>query len=98
MKESICLRLREDCGVGMLPRKLPQPAVQKHSLYIALQCLLNPGDEVILPVPYWVSYIEMIRMSGGIPVMVEAGHEQDFKITPGTAGCCNHRQKPRRSF
>lgn len=82
LKESICLRLREDCGVEYAPAEIAAASGAKHSLYIALQCLLNPGDEVILPVPYWVSYIEMIRMSGGIPVMVEAGHEQDFKITP----------------
>ena len=43
--------------------------------------MLNPGDEVILPAPYWVSYIEMIRMCGAVPVVIESTHKEDFKIT-----------------
>ena len=53
----------------------------KHSLFIALSALTNPGDEIILPAPYWVSYYEMIKMTGGVPVVVSAGEEQNFKIT-----------------
>ena len=44
--------------------------------------LVNPGDEVILPAPYWVSYIELIQMVGGVPVVVEATEAEHFKITP----------------
>ena len=44
--------------------------------------LVNDGDEVIVPAPYWVSYPEMVKLAGGEPVIVEAGIEQDFKITP----------------
>jgi aspartate aminotransferase len=53
----------------------------KHNVFIALTVLLNPGEEVILPAPYWVSYYEMIKMAGGVPVVVSAGEKQDFKIT-----------------
>ena len=53
----------------------------KHSLFIALTAITNPGDEIILPAPYWVSYYEMIKMTGGTPVVVSAGEEQNFKIT-----------------
>jgi len=53
----------------------------KHNLYAALRTLVNPGDEVILPAPYWVSYDEMIAMVGGVSVIVNAGEEQHFKIT-----------------
>lgn len=53
----------------------------KHSLFIALTAITNPGDEIILPAPYWVSYYEMIKMTGGTPVVVSAGEEQSFKIT-----------------
>lgn len=53
----------------------------KHNLYVALRTLVNPGDEVILPAPYWVSYDEMIAMVGGVSVIVNAGEEQHFKIT-----------------
>ena len=53
----------------------------KHNLYIALAVLLNPGDEVILPAPFWLSYDEMIRMAGGVSVIVNAPESQNFKIT-----------------
>ena len=53
----------------------------KHSVYIALAAITNPGDEIIIPAPFWVSYYEMVRMVGGTPVIVEAGEEQNFKIT-----------------
>lgn len=53
----------------------------KHNLFIALTAITNPGDEIILPAPYWVSYYEMIKMTGGTPVVVSAGEEQNFKIT-----------------
>ena len=53
----------------------------KHNLYAALRTLVNPGDEVILPAPYWVSYDEMIAMVGGVSVIINAGEDQHFKIT-----------------
>lgn len=53
----------------------------KHSLFIALTAITNPGDEIVLPAPYWVSYYEMIKMTGGTPVVVSAGEDQNFKIT-----------------
>ena len=53
----------------------------KHNLYAALRTLVNPGDEVILPAPYWVSYDEMIAMVGGVSVIINAGEEQNFKVT-----------------
>ena len=53
----------------------------KHVVYLTLAVLVDPGDEVILPAPYWVSYLEMIRLFGGKPVVVTAGEDQGFKIT-----------------
>ena len=53
----------------------------KHNLYAALRVLVNPGDEVILPAPFWVSYDEMIAMVGGVSVILHAGEDQHFKIT-----------------
>lgn len=53
----------------------------KHNLYVALRVLVNPGDEVILPAPFWVSYDEMIAMVGGVSVILHAGEDQHFKIT-----------------
>ena len=49
---------------------------------MALRALVNPGDEVILPAPYWVSYIELIRMVGGVPVVIDTTEAEQFKITP----------------
>lgn len=54
----------------------------KQSFYNLVQALLNPGDEVIIPAPYWVSYPDMVLLADGIPVIVQAGLEQQFKITP----------------
>ena len=82
LKEAICYRLQQDFGVQYTPAEIAVASGAKHNLYIALQCLLNPGDEVILPAPYWVSYIEMIRMARGVPVVIPATHEEHFKITP----------------
>ena len=53
----------------------------KQVLYEALCVLLNPGDEVILPAPFWVSYYELIRMAGGVPVVVTATEAEDFKLS-----------------
>ena len=53
----------------------------KVSIYIALRCLLNPGDEVILPAPYWVTYEEAIKMCGGVPVFINTKEENRFKLT-----------------
>ena len=54
----------------------------KHAVYIAMRALINPGDEVILPAPYWVSYIELIKIMGAVPVVVSAGEAEGFKLTP----------------
>ena len=53
----------------------------KHLVYLALRAVVNPGDEVILPAPYWVSYIELIKMVGGVPVVVTATEAEHFKLT-----------------
>ena len=81
LKEAICYRMQQDFGVTYTPAEIAVASGAKHSLFIALQCLLNPGDEVVLPAPYWVSYVEMIRMCGAIPVIIETTHAEDFKIT-----------------
>ena len=54
----------------------------KHALYTLFQVLLNDGDEVIIPTPYWVSYPEQVKLAGGIPVFIEGFENNQFKITP----------------
>ena len=82
LRKAICQRLKEDCGVEYAPAEVSVSNGAKPCVYVALRALVNPGDEVILPAPYWVSYIELIRMVGGVPVVVEATEAEHFKITP----------------
>lgn len=82
LRKAACQRLREDCGLDYTPTQIVAASGAKHSVYIALQVLVDPGDEVILPAPFWVSYYELIKMAGGIPVIVTATEAEDFKLTP----------------
>lgn len=80
LRKAIAQRLKEDCGVDYDYTQIVVASGAKHSVYIALAAITNPGDEIIIPAPFWVSYYEMVRMVGGTPVIVEAGEEQNFKI------------------
>ena len=82
LRKAICQRLKEDCGVEYEHTQVAVSNGAKPCVYVALRALVNPGDEVILPAPYWVSYIELIRMVGGVPVVVDASEAEQFKITP----------------
>lgn len=81
LKEAVCYRMKEDCGLDYRPENCFVASGAKHNVYLALQALLNPGDEVILPAPFWVSYIEMIRLAGGTPVVIYADASAHFKMT-----------------
>ena len=82
LREAVAARLLADCSISYTPEQIVVASGAKHSIYIALQTLLNPGDEVILPAPYWVTYEEAIRMSGGTPIIITANESNNFKITP----------------
>ena len=82
LRKAVCARLKNDCGLDYDYTQITVASGAKHNVFIALVALLNPGDEVILPAPYWVSYYEMIQMAGGVPVVVTAEESADFKITP----------------
>lgn len=82
LKEAICARMKADCGVEYAPSQVVVSSGAKHMVYLALRALVNPGDEVILPTPAWVSYYELIRMVGGTPVTVNATEAEDFKLSP----------------
>ena len=81
LRKAIAQRLKTDCGVDYDYTQIVIASGAKHSVYIALAAITNPGDEIIIPAPFWVSYYEMVRMVGGTPVIVQAGEDQDFKIT-----------------
>jgi aspartate aminotransferase len=82
LKDAICRKFKRDNNLDYKPANVVVSTGAKQSLYNIAQCMLNDGDEVILPAPYWVSYYEIIKMSGGIPVEVPTSVESDFKITP----------------
>lgn len=81
LRKAIANRLKADCGLDYDYTQIVVASGAKHSVYIALAAITNPGDEIIIPAPFWVSYYEMVRMVGGTPVIVEAGESQNFKIT-----------------
>ncbi|HJB57508.1 MAG TPA: aminotransferase class I/II-fold pyridoxal phosphate-dependent enzyme, partial [Candidatus Flavonifractor intestinipullorum] len=72
LRKAICARMLADCGISYQPNQVVATNGAKHAVYLALRALVNPGDEVILPAPYWVSYYELIKMVGGVPVVVTA--------------------------
>jgi aspartate aminotransferase len=82
LKEAICRKFKRDNDLEYKPSNVVVSTGAKQSLYNIAQVMLNDGDEVILPTPYWVSYYEIIKMSGGIPVEVPTSIDNDFKMTP----------------
>jgi len=82
LKEAICRKFKRDNELDYKPSNIVVSTGAKQSLYNIAQVMINEGDEVILPAPYWVSYYEIVKMAGGIPVEVPTTIESDFKITP----------------
>lgn len=94
LREAICQRVQKDTGVHYEPSQICVTSGAKHNVYIALQAIVNAGDEVILPAPYWVTYAEAIRMAGGVPAIVETTEATGFKLTPEMlAGAITTRTK-----
>jgi aspartate aminotransferase len=82
LKEAICAKFARDNHLGYTPDQVSVGTGGKQVLYNAFMATLNPGDEVIVPAPYWVSYPDMVLLAGGTPVTVAAGIESAFKMTP----------------
>jgi aspartate aminotransferase len=82
LKDAICRKFKRDNNLDYKPGNIVVSTGAKQSLFNIAQVMLNEGDEVILPAPYWVSYFEIIKIAGGIPVEVPTSVESDFKITP----------------
>lgn len=82
LRKAICDKLKKENGLDYKPEQIVCSNGAKQSVCNALLCVVNPGDEVIVPAPYWVSYFEMVKMAEGKNVIIEAGIDQDFKITP----------------
>lgn len=82
LKQAICAKFKRDNGLDYTPAQVSVASGGKQILYNALVATLNPGDEVIIPAPYWVSYPDMVLLAGGVPVFVEGPSQNAYKITP----------------
>ena len=82
LRQAICEKFKRDNGLEYSPDEIVVSTGAKQSIANAVLSLLNPGDEVIVPSPFWVSYIELLKLAETIPVVVKTTIEKDFKITP----------------
>ncbi|AIE60514.1 aspartate transaminase [Bacillus methanolicus MGA3] len=82
LRKAIVEKIKRDQGIDYDPSEIIVTVGGKHALYTLFQVILDEGDEVIIPTPYWVSYPEQVKLAGGVPVFVEGSEENEFKITP----------------
>lgn len=82
LRKAIAAKLSRENGLTFAPEQIVVGNGAKHALCNVILATVNPGDEVVIPVPAWVSYTEMVKLAEGTPVTVYAGMEQDFKISP----------------
>jgi len=81
LKRSVAAKLQRENGLAYHPAQIVIASGAKHAIFNALSTLINPGDEVLIPAPYWVTYPELVRLSGGVPVFLETSVETGYKIT-----------------
>lgn len=82
LRKAICAKLKRDNNLEYTPEQIVVSTGAKHSIANAIISMVDPGEEVLLPAPYWVSYKEMVKLAGGVAVFVPASVDNDFKITP----------------
>jgi aspartate aminotransferase len=82
LKKAICGKFLKDNGLTYEPAQIIVSCGAKHSLYNIFQAICDEGDEVIIPSPYWVSYSEMVRLAGGVPVILRTEQSDEFKVKP----------------
>ncbi|MEN8175113.1 MAG: aminotransferase class I/II-fold pyridoxal phosphate-dependent enzyme, partial [Pseudomonadota bacterium] len=82
LKAAVIDKFKRDNGLEYAPEQILVSCGGKQSFFNLAQALLDPGDEVVIPAPYWVSYPDMVLLAGGVPVFIQAGLQQNFKITP----------------
>lgn len=81
LRKAICDRMKEDLSLEYEPNQVVVASGAKHNVYLAIMVCCDPGDEVVVAAPYWLSYAEMIRMAGAVPVEIRADASSHFKIT-----------------
>jgi aspartate aminotransferase len=82
LREAICRKFKRDNGLTYTPDEIVVSTGAKQSIANAVLCLVNPGDEVIIPAPFWVSYLEILKLGEGVPVIIDTKIDADYKITP----------------
>jgi len=82
LREAIAEKLKQDNQLDYEPEQITVSCGAKHALFNALLAAINPGDEVLIPAPYWLSYPEMVRLAGGEPIIVPTTAESGYKLTP----------------
>jgi aspartate aminotransferase len=82
LREAICKKFKRDNGLDYTDDEIVVSTGAKQSIANALLCIINPGDEVIIPAPFWVSYLEILKLAEGTPIIVDTNIDADFKITP----------------
>ncbi|MFH1548730.1 MAG: pyridoxal phosphate-dependent aminotransferase, partial [Candidatus Omnitrophota bacterium] len=82
LKEAICGKLKKDNNLDYIPEEIIVSCGAKHSIFNAIMALCNEEDEVIIPSPYWVSYPEMVKVTGAKSIFIKTTQDSDFKITP----------------
>ena len=82
LREAICKKFKRDNGIDYSPDEIVVSTGAKQSIANAVLCIVNPGDEVIIPAPFWVSYLEILKLAEGKPVMIDTTIESDFKMSP----------------
>lgn len=80
LKKAVCEKFRQDNNLSYDPENIVISSGAKHSIYNALMAILNPDDEVIISIPYWVSYPQMVKIAGGQPVFIQTKEENGFKF------------------
>lgn len=82
MRQAICEKFKRDNGLVYTPEQIVVSTGAKQCIANAVLSLVNPGDEVLVPMPYWVSYLEIIKLAEGVPVVIPTSIENNFKVTP----------------
>jgi aspartate aminotransferase len=82
LREAICTKLKRDNNLEFTPEQIVVSNGAKQSILNVIMSVVDPGDEVIIPSPYWVSYVEIVKLAQGTNVFIPAGIDQNFKITP----------------
>ena len=82
LRQAICDKFKRDNNLAYTPDEIVVSTGAKQSIANAVLCIINPGDEVVIPAPFWVSYLEILKLAEGIPKIINTTIDADFKITP----------------